>query len=135
MNSVKTCKLCGDTFRTKHPDTITVCGKKHTVICVICGTEFIASEYSDTKTCSRSCRGKYVVKSGIQNNINKARMQDPSKFDNFVEFKSDPAKYILDNFGTSRPNTYTLSKNIGIDIAIVCNYVNKVNAQKSCHIL
>lgn len=56
------------------------------------------------------------------------RMTDPSKIEQFVEFKSDPARFIQATF-TSSPTLTELSRELGVDIATASKYVIDSNLQ------
>lgn len=52
-----------------------------------------------------------------------SRMQDPTKYELFVNFKSNPVQYIQTMYGSNKPTLHQLGLDVGVDIATISKYI------------
>lgn len=52
-----------------------------------------------------------------------SRMQDPTKYELFVDFKSNPVQYIQTMYGYDKPTLHQLGLDVGVDIATISKYI------------
>ena len=72
---------------------------------------------------------RYGARTYNQSNISlQTQLSDPSKSDQFIEFKNDIRSYIMNHFDT-KPTLDQVAESIGVRMATVSHYVIKENCQ------
>lgn len=103
-----TCRVCGKHF-TSNATVADVCSDIHYSTCVVCGKKFILTEPYNQKTCSSTCRGKYIKSSGIgKANAAKSRVTLQSRYgvDNCMHIPEVKAKVLqttMQRYGVEHP--------------------------------